>query len=127
MAAGPSPASTAAHRGWIRSSSREFERQFGFDKPAHERFLLMITNYIQFDFGESYFRDRPVVDLIIDKMPVSISLGLWTTLLLTYLGLYPAGHPQRPSVMGRASTCVTSSVRSSSGLRHSQLPVRRAA
>ncbi|WP_274423665.1 microcin C ABC transporter permease YejB [Chelativorans sp. YIM 93263] len=59
----------------------QLEQQFGFDKPAHERFGLMLWNYIRFDFGESYFRDISVIDLIIEKMPVSISLGLWITLL----------------------------------------------
>jgi microcin C transport system permease protein len=59
----------------------ELERQFGFDKPAHERFLLMLWNYIRFDFGESYYRDISVIDLIIEKLPVSISLGLWMTFL----------------------------------------------
>ena len=59
----------------------ELERQFGFDKPAYERFALMLGNYLTFDFGESYFRDVSVIDLIIEKMPVSISLGLWMTLL----------------------------------------------
>jgi microcin C transport system permease protein len=68
----------------------ELERQFGFDKPAHERFLLMLWNYLRFDFGESYFRDRSVIQLVVDKMPVSISLGVWTT-LLTYLISIPLG------------------------------------
>ncbi len=69
---------------------KDLERQFGFDKPAHERFLLMIGNYLTFDFGESYFRDRTVVSLIIEKMPVSISLGLWIT-LIQYLVSIPLG------------------------------------
>ncbi|HYE01221.1 MAG TPA: microcin C ABC transporter permease YejB [Alphaproteobacteria bacterium] len=69
---------------------KELEREFGFDKPLHERFLLMMGNYIRFDFGESYFRNVQVVDLVIEKMPVSISLGLWTT-LLTYLISIPLG------------------------------------
>ena len=69
---------------------KELERQFGFDKPMHERFLLMMKNYLTFDFGESFFRDRRVVDLVIDKMPVSISLGVWTTLLV-YLISIPLG------------------------------------
>lgn len=60
----------------------ELERQFGFDRPAHERFFKMLYNFVRFDFGDSYFRDRAVVDLIIEKMPVSISLGVWTTLLI---------------------------------------------
>lgn len=59
----------------------QLEKQFGFDKPAHERFFLMLSNYIMFDFGQSYYRDTAVVDLILEKMPVSISLGLWMTLL----------------------------------------------
>jgi microcin C transport system permease protein len=57
------------------------EKQFGFDKPAYERFFIMIKNYLTFDFGESYFRDTSVLGLIAEKMPVSISLGLWMTLL----------------------------------------------
>ena len=69
---------------------KEIERSFGFDKPVHERFILMIKNYLVFDFGESYFKDRRVVDLVIEKMPVSISLGLWTTLLV-YLISIPLG------------------------------------
>lgn len=69
---------------------KDLERQFGFDKPAHERFLLMIGNYLTFDFGESYFRDRTVVSLIVEKMPVSISLGLWIT-LIQYLVSIPLG------------------------------------
>ncbi len=68
----------------------ELEKQFGFDKPIHERFFQMLGSYIMFDFGDSFFRDRAVVDLIIDKMPVSISLGLWTTLLV-YLISIPLG------------------------------------
>ncbi|MGP1256939.1 MAG: microcin C ABC transporter permease YejB [Kiloniellales bacterium] len=68
----------------------ELERQFGFDKPLHERFFLMVGNYAVFDFGDSFFRDEPVVDLILDKMPVSISLGIWSTLLI-YLVSIPLG------------------------------------
>ncbi|MXQ08484.1 microcin C ABC transporter permease YejB [Alphaproteobacteria bacterium GH1-50] len=59
----------------------ELEREFGFDKPAHVRFAQMMWNYIRFDFGESYFRSISVVDLVIEKMPVSITLGLWSTLI----------------------------------------------
>jgi microcin C transport system permease protein len=69
---------------------RQLEAQFGFDKPAHERFMLMIWNYARFDFGRSYFRDTPVLQLIAEKLPVSISLGLWMT-LLTYLISIPLG------------------------------------
>jgi len=66
------------------------EKQFGFDKPLHERFLTMMGNFIVFDFGESFFRSGSVVDIVLDKMPVSISLGLWTTLLV-YLISIPLG------------------------------------
>ena len=69
---------------------KSLEKQFGFDKPAHERFFLMMWNYLRFDFGDSYFRDIPVIDLIAEKLPVSISLGLWMT-LLTYLISIPLG------------------------------------
>ena len=68
----------------------ELEQQFGFDKPVHERFGRMIYNYARFDFGESYYRDVAVIDLIIEKLPVSVTLGLWTT-LLTYLISIPLG------------------------------------
>jgi len=60
---------------------KEIEKQFGFDKPPLERFMLMVWNFLRFDFGDSYFQDRAVIDLIIEKLPVSISLGLWVTLL----------------------------------------------
>ena len=69
---------------------KSLERQFGFDKPAHERFFLMLWNYARFDFGNSYFRDVRVLDLIKEKLPVSMSLGIWM-MLLTYLISIPLG------------------------------------
>ncbi len=69
---------------------KELEKQFGFDKPAHERFLLMMKNYLTFNFGNSYFRDKPVIDLIIEKLPVSISLGVWM-LIISYMVAIPLG------------------------------------
>ncbi|NVK17137.1 MAG: microcin C ABC transporter permease YejB [Methylocystaceae bacterium] len=69
---------------------KEIEQQFGFDKPAHERFFQMLGNYVRFDFGNSFYRDESVVDLVLEKMPVSISLGIWTTLLV-YLISIPLG------------------------------------
>ena len=69
---------------------KEIERLYGFDKPAPERFLQMMGQYLRFDFGRSFFRDRSVVQLVLEKMPVSISLGLWTTLLI-YLISIPLG------------------------------------
>ncbi|HXI05632.1 MAG: microcin C ABC transporter permease YejB [Bradyrhizobium sp.] len=69
---------------------KKLEKQFGFDKPAPERFALMVWNYARFDFGKSYFRDVSVIQLIGEKLPVSISLGLWLT-LLTYMISIPLG------------------------------------
>src|SRR5262245_32786079 len=66
------------------------EKQFGFDKPAYERFFTMLWNYVRFDFGKSYFRDTTVLQLIKEKLPVSISLGIWLT-LLSYLISIPLG------------------------------------
>ena len=68
----------------------ELEQRFGFDKPLHVRFYQTIKNYIFFDFGKSFFKDQSVTDLVLDKMPVSISLGLWTTLFV-YLISIPLG------------------------------------
>ncbi len=69
---------------------KSLEKQFGFDKPAYERFLKMISDYARFDFGKSYFRDTSVLKLIKEKLPVSISLGIWMT-LLSYLISIPLG------------------------------------
>lgn len=69
---------------------KELEAQFGFDKPPLERFLTMLWNYARFDFGESYFRDIRIIDLIKEKLPVSISLGLWMT-LISYMISIPLG------------------------------------
>ena len=69
---------------------KELEQQFGFDKPAPVRFALMVKNYAAFDFGQSYYRDVPVLQLIRERLPVSISLGLWMT-LLSYVISIPLG------------------------------------
>ncbi len=69
---------------------KDIEKLYGFDKPAYERFLQMVVNYAQFEFGDSFFRDAKVIDLIKEKLPVSISLGLWSTLLI-YLISIPMG------------------------------------
>ena len=78
------PNSTSAYRG-ARGLTPEFiaalNKQFGFDKPPLQRFGMMLWNYLRFDFGQSYFRDISVLDLVKEKMPVSITLGLWMTLL----------------------------------------------
>jgi microcin C transport system permease protein len=69
---------------------KQLEAQFGFDKPAHERFAKMLWDYVRFDFGKSYFRDVSVLELIKEKLPVSITLGLWMT-LLSYAISIPLG------------------------------------
>lgn len=66
------------------------EKQFGFDQPISTRFLKMIGNYLRFDFGKSFYRDEKVSEMVISRLPVSISLGLWTTLLI-YLISIPLG------------------------------------
>lgn len=69
---------------------KKLEKMFGFDKPPLERFLLMMKNFLTFNFGDSYFKDRSVLELILEAMPVSISIGLWTTLFV-YLISIPLG------------------------------------
>src|ERR1700759_2714161 len=68
----------------------QLNKLYGFDKPAPERFWIMVKGYLSFDFGRSFYQGQPVIKLIADKLPVSISLGLWTT-LLTYLISIPLG------------------------------------
>jgi len=79
--AGDATSSYRGAQGLDPAFIKELERQFGFDKPAHERFFKMVWDYARFDFGRSFFRDARVVDLILEKMPVSVSLGLWMTLI----------------------------------------------
>jgi microcin C transport system permease protein len=82
----PPPRESARQYRGARGLDPEFirylEKLYGFDRPAPERFWRMLKSYLVFDFGTSYFRDQRVIDLVIDKLPVSISLGLWTTLLI---------------------------------------------
>lgn len=82
---------------------KEIEKMYGFDKSAPERLWIMVKNYARLDFGDSFFRDAKVIDLIKEKMPVSISLGLWSTLIM-YLVSIPLGSP-RPRAMAATSTC----------------------
>jgi len=77
-------------RGLPQEFIEELEREFGFDKPPVERFFNMVWDYLRFDFGESYFRSISVVDLVLEKMPVSITLGLWGT-LIAYIVSIPLG------------------------------------
>jgi microcin C transport system permease protein len=88
--AGEAAARYRGARGIDPELIRQLEREYGFDRPAPQRFLLMMRNYLRFDFGTSFFRDRPVVELILEKLPVSVSLGLWSTLLI-YLVSIPLG------------------------------------
>ena len=91
--AGPGEAVSSKYRG-AQGLDPEFiktlEKQYGFDKPPLERFFLMMGNYLTFNFGDSYFRDVSVISLVIEKMPVSISLGLWMT-LISYCISIPLG------------------------------------
>lgn len=79
-----------ASRGLDPKLIADIEKQYGFDKPAPERLWLMLKSYAQLDFGNSFFRGKTVIDLILEKMPVTISLGLWAT-LITYLVSIPLG------------------------------------
>ncbi|GAA0262937.1 microcin C ABC transporter permease YejB [Pseudomonas rhodesiae] len=79
-----------ASRGLDPKLIKDIEKQYGFDKPAQERLWLMLKSYAQLDFGNSFFRGKTVIDLILEKMPVTISLGLWAT-LITYLVSIPLG------------------------------------
>src|SRR3989441_5550495 len=88
---------------------KSLEKQFGFDKPAYERFFLMLWNYARFDFGKSYFRDVRVLDLIKEKLPVSMSLGIWMT-LLTYLISIPLGIRKAISDGSRFDTATSAVV-----------------
>jgi microcin C transport system permease protein len=89
-AAGGQASQYRGARGIDPAFIKELERLYGFDKPPGERFLLMLKNYATFNFGNSFFQDRSVISLIGERLPVSISLGLWTT-LLTYLISIPLG------------------------------------
>jgi microcin C transport system permease protein len=85
-----SESQTRGARGLDPAFIAQLKKLYGFDKPPAERFFIMIWNYLRFDFGTSFYRDRPVVQLIADKLPVSISLGLWAT-AITYLISIPLG------------------------------------
>ena len=86
-------ASAGAESGYVGSRGlpadfiEQLEREFGFDKPAWQRFLTMIWNYVRLDFGESYFRSISVIDLVIEKLPVSITLGLWSTVIAYFVSI----------------------------------------
>src|SRR5213080_1638945 len=86
---------------------KSLEKQFGFDKPAYQRFLLMIWDFTTFDFGKSFFRDTSVLQLIKEKLPVSMSLGIWMT-LLTYLISIPLGIRKAVSDGSRFDTWTSS-------------------
>ncbi len=88
--AGTGRSSYRGSQGLEQELKDELTKQYGLDRPPLERFLLMLWNYARFDFGESFYRSVSVIDLIVEKMPVSISLGLWTT-LIAYLVSVPLG------------------------------------
>ena len=85
--------SQGAYRGGVGLDPQllaDIKKQYGFDQPPATRFWRMIKSYARFDFGNSFFRDTPVLALVAEKLPVSISLGLWTTLIV-YLVSIPLG------------------------------------
>ena len=77
-------------RGLDQDRIEQLKKLYGFDRPPLERFLTMMGNYLVFDFGDSYYHHRSVVDLVISKLPVSMSLGLWT-FFIVYLTCIPLG------------------------------------
>ncbi|GAB03087.1 putative ABC transporter permease protein [Acinetobacter sp. NBRC 100985] len=77
-------------RGLSPEMLEKIKVQYGFDRPAHERFWLMLKGYLSFDFGTSFFKDKPVTQLLYEKLPVTLSLGLWSTFLI-YLIAIPLG------------------------------------
>jgi microcin C transport system permease protein len=87
QAPGGGEAATRAARGIDPELIRQLEKQFGFDRPAWERFVVLMRNYAVLDLGTSFYRDRPVLGLLLEKLPVSISLGLWTTLLVYFVSI----------------------------------------
>ncbi|MFT5420305.1 MAG: microcin C transport system permease protein [Candidatus Endobugula sp.] len=93
----------------------EIKKLYGFDKPAYIRFFDMLTSYARFDFGDSFFRNTSVIDLILEKMPVTISLGLWSTLLIYFIsipmGIYKAvSHGSRFDVYSSFFVVVTNAI-----------------
>ena len=105
--AGHARAGIAAGDGQYRGSRgpdpeviAEITKRYGFDKPLHERYFTMLWNYMRFDFGDSLFRGASVMQLIGQSLPVSITLGLWSTLIIYGVdpARYPQGRPQRQRV-----------------------------
>lgn len=79
--------SSRAGRGLAPEVIAEIEQQFGFDKPLHERYFNMLGNYLTFNFGDSLFKANSVLGLIVERLPVSISLGLWSTLIIYFVSI----------------------------------------
>lgn len=94
------PSSFESARGIDPDLIKQLEKQFGFDKPAHIRFLIMLRDYSRFEFGDSFYQDVPVVELVKSRLPVSMSLGIWTLLIVYFvsvpLGIRKAVHDGTP-------------------------------
>ncbi|MHB1348286.1 MAG: microcin C ABC transporter permease YejB [Desulfobulbus sp.] len=89
-AAGAAAGLYQGNRGLDQERIEQLKRMYGFDRPPLERFVTMMGNYLVFDFGESYYHHRSVADLVISKLPVSMSLGLWS-FFIVYLTCIPLG------------------------------------
>jgi microcin C transport system permease protein len=109
MGAGDVSSKYRGARGIDPDLLRQLERQFGFDRPAPERLVKMVKSYLLFDFGTSFYRDRRVIDLVLEKMPVSISLGLWS-LLIIYAISIPLGIAKAVRDGSRFDVWTTSAV-----------------
>jgi microcin C transport system permease protein len=80
----------SSHQGVSQATVERIQKMYGFDKPAWERYLTLIKNYLFFDLGKSYYRNATVLEIIAEKLPVSMSLGIFSTLLI-YLVSIPLG------------------------------------
>ncbi len=123
-AAARGAAAIAAARAWTRSAVEEIKKLYGFDKPAHERFFQMLGQFARFDLGNSFFHNKDVWELIKEKLPVSISLGLWT-FFLSYLISVPLGIAKAVRAGTRFDTVTT--LDRAGGLRHPRLRAGRGA
>lgn len=99
----------------------EITHRYGFDKPLHERYFRMLWDYVRFDFGDSLFRSASVLTLIKQSLPVSITLGLWGTLII-YLVSIPLGIRKRSTTVAVSISGAAHSLSSATLSRRFCLP-----